>query len=156
MKYKMFLFPHKSDLTLTKFIKYASRQNWFIKSTMRKYHGPFRLPLKPACSASFFIRNSVFLSQHFIQNSVFHPISSGIPPAERGQYGENTRQRIGCREQSPYVRPHHQGQLSGIWNKQKCPTCTHVGLWPMIKVASSSMRDEQVTHPRLWTCGRPS
>ena len=33
--------------------------------------GAVRLTKKPACSASFFSRNSVFLSQHFSRNSVF-------------------------------------------------------------------------------------
>ena len=32
---------------------------------------PVRLTLKPAYSASFFSRNSIFLSQQFSQNSVF-------------------------------------------------------------------------------------
>ena len=33
--------------------------------------GPIRLTQKPTCSACFFSRNSVFLSQQFSQNSVF-------------------------------------------------------------------------------------
>ena len=38
------------------------------------------VPLKLASSVSFFIRNSIFLSRHFIRNSVFHPLSSKNPP----------------------------------------------------------------------------
>jgi len=36
------------------------------------------------CSASFFSRNSIFLSQQFNQNSVFQPVSAKILSAERG------------------------------------------------------------------------
>ena len=39
---------------------------------------PVRLTQKLACSASFFSRNSVFLSQQFSQNSVFQPVSAKI------------------------------------------------------------------------------
>jgi len=46
----------------------------------------FQLTPYPACSASFFSRNSVFLSQHFSKNSVFQPISAKIQQAERSQY----------------------------------------------------------------------
>ena len=42
--------------------------------------GPVRLTPYSACSASFFSRNSVFLSQQFSQNSVFQPVSSKILP----------------------------------------------------------------------------
>jgi len=38
-----------------------------------------------ACSASFFSQNSIFLSQHFSQNSVFQPISAKIQQAEQGR-----------------------------------------------------------------------
>ena len=37
-----------------------------------------------ACSAPFFSRNSVFLSQHFSQNSVFQPLSAKLQTSERG------------------------------------------------------------------------
>ena len=38
--------------------------------------GPVQLTLKPTCSASFFSRNNVFLSQQFSQNSVFSQVSA--------------------------------------------------------------------------------
>jgi len=48
--------------------------------------GPVRLTLYPVCSASFFSRNSVSLSQHFNQNSVFQPLSAKFQQAERDLY----------------------------------------------------------------------
>ena len=41
--------------------------------THLSFTSPVRLIPYPACSASFFSRNSIFLSQHFSQNSVFQP-----------------------------------------------------------------------------------
>ena len=46
---------------------------------------PRSLVLKMACSASFFSRNSVFLSQQFSRNSVFQPVSAKVQTSERGQ-----------------------------------------------------------------------
>ena len=37
-----------------------------------------------ACSASFFSRNSVFVSQQFSRNSVFQPVSAKFQTSERG------------------------------------------------------------------------
>ena len=48
--------------------------------------GPVRLTTYPTCSASFFSRNNIFLSQHFSQNSIFQPISAKIQQAERGLF----------------------------------------------------------------------
>ena len=48
------------------------------------YLGPVRLTPYSTCSASFFNRNSVFLSQQFSKNIIFQPVSAKILPAERG------------------------------------------------------------------------
>ena len=41
-----------------------------------KLHRPRSIVLKMACSASFFSRNGIFLSQQFSRNSVFQPVSA--------------------------------------------------------------------------------
>ena len=53
------------------------------------FPGPVRLIQKPACSACFFSRNSVFFSQQFSQNSIFQVVSAKFQQAEQG-YGTLT------------------------------------------------------------------
>ena len=58
---------------------------------------------KMACSASFFSRNSVFLSQQFSRNSVFQPVSAKFHTSEQGRTlfpsfrnGESTSRLQSC------------------------------------------------------------
>ena len=58
---------------------------------------PRSLVLKMACSASFFSRNSVFLSQQFSRNSIFQPVSAKFQTSERGRCLPS---KVQCRLQS--------------------------------------------------------
>jgi len=53
---------------------------------------PRSLVLNLACSAYFFSRNSVFLSQQFSRNSVFQPVSAKVQTSERGLYVQKLEQ----------------------------------------------------------------
>ena len=55
---------------------------------LRNHIGPVRLTQKPTCSACFFSRNIVFLSQQFSQKQCFQPVSAKIQQSERGHIGE--------------------------------------------------------------------
>ena len=65
-------------------IPYSDQSETSIDLAAAAYLGPVRFTLKPACLASFFSRNSVFLSQQFSQNSIFQSVSAKFQQTEQG------------------------------------------------------------------------